>query len=265
MFNLFKNDEKNQPADVKAARAAILKAVKQELQKAEGGEGRNIRGIDLFIAAPDSEKHVYEAAVYADEPGRFKNEVQKIADDYALDLPSTWTLETSHLAELPVEAIRIKGADAALFIRTRDNTIKKSATAFIQILSGEAEQKTYRIDSGDGKINIGRDKNVQTADGFFRLNQIAFPGEISNDINKYISRQHAHIEWNNDTGSFMLYADEGGVPPGNKIKVRSGVSEVLNKLISTQIGHRLDEGDQVILGEGAVIVFTYKEPPNVKQ
>jgi len=265
MFNLFKNDEKNQPADVKAARAAILKAVKQELQKAEGGEGRNIRGIDLFIAAPDSEKHVYEAAVYADEPGRFKNEVQKIADDYALDLPSTWTLETSHFAELPVEAIRIKGTDAALFIRTRDNTIKKSATAFINILSGEAEQKTYRIDSGDGKINMGRDKNVQTADGFFRLNQIAFPGEINNNINKYISRQHAHIEWNNETGSFMLYADEGGVPPGNKIKVRAGASEVLNKLISTQIGHRLDEGDQVILGEGAVIVFTYKEPPKAKQ
>ena len=62
----------------------------------------------------------------------------------------------------------------------------------------------------------------------------------------------------------MLYADEGGVPPGNKVKVRSGTSETLNKLISTQIGHRLDEGDQVILGEGAVIVFTYKEPAHKK-
>ena len=264
MFNLFKNDEKNQPADVKAARAAILKAVKQELQKAEGGEGRNIRGIDLFIAAPDSEKHVYESAVYADDPGRFKNELQKIADDYALELPANWSLEISHLAELPPGATRVKGADAALFIRTKDNTIKKSATAFIQVLGGEAEQKNYRLDSTGAKINIGRDKSVQTADGFFRLNHIAFPGDIDNGINKYISRQHAHIEWNNDTGSFMLYADEGGVPPGNKVKVRSGTSEALNKLISTQIGHRLEEGDQVILGEGAVIAFTYKEPGDTK-
>jgi len=264
MFNLFKNDEKKQPADVKAARAAILKAVKQELQKAEGGEGKNIKGIDLFIAAPDSEKHVYEAAVYAAEPGRLKNEIQKIADDYALDLPATWALDISHLAELPAEAIRVKGADAGLFVRTKDNTIKKSATAFIRILSGEAEKKTYRLESTDGKINIGRDKNVQTADGFFRLNQIAFPGEVSNEINKYISRQHAHVEWNNDTGSFMLYADEGGVPPFNKVKVRPGSGDTLNKLISTQIGHRLDEGDQVILGEGAVIIFTYKEPGHKK-
>ena len=260
MFNIFKNEEKNQPADVKAARAAILKAVKQELQKAEGGEGKNIKGIDLFIAAPDSEKHVYEAALYADEPGRLKDELQKIADDYALELPATWALEVSHLAELPAEAIPVKGADAGLFIRTKDNTIKKSATAFICILSGEAEKKNYRLGSGDGKVNIGRDKSVQTADGFFRLNQIAFPGEIDNDINKYISRQHAHIEWNNESGSFMLYADEGGVPPGNKVKVRSGPGDTLNKLISTQVGHRLDEGDQVILGEGAAFVFTYKEP-----
>jgi hypothetical protein len=264
MFNLFKNDEKNQPADVKAARAAILKAVKQELQKAEGGEGKNIKGIDLFIAAPDSEKHVYESAVYAEEQGRLKNEIQKIADDYALDLPANWTLDISHLGELPVEAIRVKGVDAALFIRTKDNTIKKSATAFIRILSGEAEKKTYRLESTDGKVNIGRDKSVQTADGFFRLNQIAFPGEIDNEINKYISRQHAHIEWNNETGSFMLYADEGGVPPGNKVKVRAGATEALNKLISIQIGHRLEEGDQVILGEGAAIVFTYKESGHKK-
>src|SRR6185503_11043482 len=264
MFNLFKNDEKNQPVDVKAARAAILKAVKQELQKAEGGEGKNIKGIELFIAAPDNEKHVYEAAVYAEEPARLKNEIQKIADDYALELPAAWTFDISYLAELPAEATPVKGAHAALFIRTKDNTIRKSATAFINILSGEAEKKSYRLESTDGKTNIGRDKNVQTADGFFRVNQIAFPGEGKNEINKYISRQHAHIEWSNDTGSFMLYADEGGVPPANKVKVRSASSETLNKLISTQIGHRLDEGDQVILGDGAVIVFTYKEPGHKK-
>ncbi|TWI95033.1 FHA domain-containing protein [Mucilaginibacter frigoritolerans] len=260
MFNIFKNDKKNQPADVKAARAAILKGIKLELQKAEGGEGKNIKGIDLFIATPDSEKHVYEAAVYADEPGRLKNEVQKIADDYALDLPANWTLDISHLAELPTEAISVTGADAGLFIRTKDNMIKKSATAFIRILSGEAEKKIYRLESTDGKTNIGRDKSVQTTDGFFRFNQIAFPGEVDNEINKYISRQHAHIEWNNEAGSFMLYADMGGVPPGNKVKVRAGATEALNKLISTQIGHRLEEGDQVILGDGAVIDFTYKEP-----
>jgi hypothetical protein len=260
MFNFFKKEEENQPGgDVKTVRAAILQAVKHELQKAEGGEGKNIKGLDLVITAPDSEKHVYEAAVYAEEPGRLKDDIQKIADDYALDLPVNWSLEISYNTELPSEARPIKGADAGLFIRTKDNTIRKSATAYIKVLNGEAEEKAYTIHSEGGKLNIGRDKSAQVDEGFFRLNQIAFPGDINNDINKYISRQHAHIEWSNDTGSFMLYADEGGVPPNNKVKVRSATSEMLNKLVSTQIGHRLEEGDQVILGESAVILFTYKE------
>lgn len=258
MFNFFKNEGESQHGDVKGVRAAILQAVKQELQKAEGGEGKNIRGIDLFITAPDNEKHVYEAAVYADEAGRLKDDIQKIADDYALDLPLSWTIEISYVQELPDVARAVKGANAGLFIRTKDNTVQRSATAYIKILNGKAEQDIYEIHSEGGKLNIGRDSSTQVDDGFFRLNQIAFPGNINNDINKYISRQHAHIEWNNETGSFMLYADNGGVPPNNKIKVRSASSETLKKLVSTQIGHRLEEGDQIVLGESAVMLFTYK-------
>ena len=264
-FNLFKKEENEHSADVKTARAAILKKIKSELQKAEGGEGSHITGIDLFIAAPDNQKHVYEAAVYADDPGKLKDEIQKIADDYALGLPVSWTLDVSYKAELPPEASLVKGAAAAMFIRTKDNSIKKSATAFITILNGEAEKKVYELNSASGKINIGRDSNVQVAGGFFRLNHIAFPGGSKNEVNKYISRQHAHIEWSNENGSFMLYADEGGIPPGNKIKVKTAANETLNKLSSTQVGHRLEEGDQVILGEGAVIAFSYKEPQGKKK
>jgi hypothetical protein len=259
MFDLFKRDEDKQPQDVKAVRAAILSCIKQELQKAEGGEGKNIKGIYLFIAGAESERHIYEAALYTEEPDRFKDEIQKIADDYALDIPQTWVFDVSFPDEMPAEALLIKDLYAGLFIRTKDNTIQKSATAYITILSGEAEKSVYQIHSADGKINIGRDKNAQVADGFFRLNHIAFPGDSGNECNKYISRQHAHIEWNKENSAFMLFADEGGVPPGNKVKIRSAISESLNKLNSTQIGHKLEEGDQVILGESAVIAFSYKE------
>lgn len=259
MFNFLKKEEENQPGDVKVVRAAILQSIKQELQKAEGGEGKNIKGIDLFITAPDSEKHVYEAALYNDEPGRLKDEVQKIADDYALDLPTAWTLEIIYIAELPEATRPVKGANAGLFIRTKDNMVQRSATAYIKVLNGKAEQDIYEIHSEDGKQNIGRESRAQVNDGFFRMNRIAFPGDIDNEINKYVSRQHAHIDWDNETGSFMLYADDGGVPPYNKVKVKQAASDTLNKLTSTQIGHRLEEGDQIVLGESAVILFSYKK------
>jgi len=257
MFDIFKKGDNKPPQDVKAVRAAILSFVKKELQKAEGGEGRNIKGLYLFIVCSESERHMYEAAVYLDEADRFKKDIQKIADDYALDLPDSWLLDISFPAEMPAEALPIKGLDAGLFIRTKENTIQKSATAYIKVLAGVAEKKVYKINSTEGKVNIGREKNAQVNDGFFRTNQIAFPGD-KDPGNKFISRQHAHIEWNNENGCFMFFADEGGIPPGNKVKVRSAATETLNKLISTQIGHKLDEGDQVILGESAVIAFSYK-------
>jgi hypothetical protein len=90
MFDLFKN----RPRDVKEIRNAILQFIKEQLQKAEGGEGSNIRGLYLYINCGDDEKHLYELAVFYDSPDRFKNdEVQKIADDFAIALPAGWTLE----------------------------------------------------------------------------------------------------------------------------------------------------------------------------
>ncbi|MDB5111685.1 MAG: hypothetical protein JWR67_2799 [Mucilaginibacter sp.] len=258
MFDLFKKDENKSPADVKEVRHSLLQFIKQELQKAEGGEGRNIKGINLFICSKNNEKHIYEAAVYLEEEGRFKNEVQKIADDYALNLPQNWVMNIDFPDEMPPEAIKITNLDAGMFIRTKDNTIQKNAAAYIRILSGEAVKQEYQITSTDGKINIGRERRAQVADGFFRLNHIAFPGDSTNENNKFISRQHAHIEWDNDSSCFMFFADEGGVPPGNKVKIRSATNEHLIKLNSVEMGHRLEEGDQIVLGESAVIEFSYK-------
>ena len=255
MFEIFNTDAES-PQDVKSLRDALLRSIKEELQIVEGGEGKHIRGIQLFITCPENEKHVYESAVYIEEPQLFKQEVQRIADDYALDLPQGWTLEINFVDIFPPEAKKLAEVHAALFIKTRQQEIHKTGTAYIRVLSGQAEKEEYEIRSDSGKITIGREKRAQTDDGFFRINTIAFPGDCGNDCNKYISRQHAHIEWNNDAGCFMLFADDGGVPPKNKIKIKSIDNDNPIKLNSTHIGHRLKGGDQVILGETAVIEFS---------
>jgi hypothetical protein len=262
MFNLFKSDKENRPADVKGIRYELLQFIKQELQKAEGGEGGNIKGLNLYISCSSAECAVYEAAVYIDEPEIFKDEVQRIADDYAVNLPESWQLDVVLNQDFPPEAVKSDKLDAAFFIKTSKNFIKQSATAYIRALSGETDQKEYKLTSEGDKIHIGRDKKAQGDDGFFRTNHIAFPSDSANDSNKYVSRQHARIEWNNDAGRFMLYADEGGIPPRNKIKIRSEKSEDVIKLTSTHIGHQLQEGDQIILGESAVLEFSYQPATN---
>lgn len=255
MFEIFNTDAES-PQDVKSLRDALLRSIKEELQIVEGGEGKHIRGIQLFIICAENEKHIYESAVYLEEPLLFKQEIQRIADDFALDLPQSWTLEITFVDTYPPEAKKLAEVHAALFIKTRQQVIKKSGTAYIRVLSGKAEKEEYEINSSSGKITIGRERRTQTDDGFFRINTIAFPGDSGNESNKYISRQHAHIEWNNDAGCFMLFADEGGIPPKNKIKIKSIDDDNPIKLNSTHIGHHLKEGDQIILGETAVIEFS---------
>jgi hypothetical protein len=130
------------------------------------------------------------------------------------------------------------------------------ATAYLKVRAGQAEKTEYTITSTSGRICIGREKKVVTSGGFYRENTIAFTG--NNEINKFVSRQHAHIEFDNDSGYFILYADEGGVPPKNKMKLRSMKNDQPVKLYSTGIGHRLEEGDQILLGESALLEFSYK-------
>ena len=258
IFNLFGSDGKDRPDDVKGVRHNLLQFIKQELQKAEGGEGSNIKGLSLYLNCDAANRHLYEAAVYAEEPAKFRDEIQKIADDYDLGLPDRWTLEVMFDEDVPEEAVKLKKLDAAFFIKTGKHFTKQIATAYIRVLSGETELKEYKLTSGEDKYNIGRDKKAQADDGFFRTNQIAFPSESGNAANKYVSRQHAHIEWNVDRQRFMLFADEGGVPPRNKVKIREAKNENVIKLHSDTIGHGLQEGDQVILGESAVLEFSYQ-------
>jgi len=258
MFSLFSKNTPEKPQDVKAIREAILVFIKQELQKMEGGEGKHIKGFQLYIACMPVEKYMYESAVFADEENHFKNEVQRIADDFAIDLPKTWTMETVFIDEIPQQAIKMPNLEVALYIKTPEHAaVQKSGTAYIKILNGEAERAEYTIKSSDGKINIGREKQAQDSDGFIRVNNIAFPDASTNECNKYISRQHAHIEWSNDAEAFMLFADDGGVPPRNKVKVRSIKEHNSVKLTFTELGHALHEGDQIILGESAVLEFSY--------
>jgi pSer/pThr/pTyr-binding forkhead associated (FHA) protein len=255
MFDFFKS----KPQDVKALRGAILQFIKEQLQKIEGGEGASIRGLYLFINCPDEEKHLYESAVFANEENKFKEEeIQRIVDDYALELPDTWTFEIVFTDKFPAEAIKASDVDVALFVSTQKNkALHKHATAVITVLNGHAEQDTYTISSTTGKINIGREKLVQTADGFYRKNFIAFTSAENSEVNRSVSRQHAHIDWDAESGNFLLYADDGGIPPYNKMKVRDE-SGTVKKLQSKEIGHRLQEGDQIILGESAVLEFSWK-------
>ncbi|MFT3907961.1 MAG: FHA domain-containing protein [Ferruginibacter sp.] len=255
MFNLFKE----RTADVKNIRSVLLQFIKEKLQRAEGGEGANINGIYLYINCSDSERYLYESAVFNNTPGKFRDELQRIADDYAIQLPSSWKLEIAFTDKYPEASYIATAINTALFISTRKTgAANKKTRGFVRILNGHAEKDIYVIEPSSEKINIGREAKTQLSEGSVRMNTIAFTAIGTTDVNRSVSRQHAHIEWESSTGSFLIFADEGGVPPYNKMKIRTtdGVSV---KMQAIEVGHRLQEGDQVILGDTAVLEFTYVE------
>ena len=256
MFDFLKS---KQARDVKGIRNSVVQFIKEQLQNYEGGEGSNISGLILYVTCPENEKHLYEGAMFLNEANRFKeDEIQKIADDFAIHLPSNWTLDIVFANEYPNEAIKAKGIYAALYIST--NKLPKTTSyykAVIKVLSGVTEQESYDLVPSKNKINIGREKKVQVSEGFYRENEIAFIGN-ENTSNRSVSRQHAHIEWDIQKGTFYLFADEGGIPPYNKMKVKTDEGNIL-RLQSAEIGHRLKNGDQIILGESAVLEFLAAE------
>ena len=85
---------------------------------------------------------------------------------------------------------------------------------------------------------------------------LLFYPRCNTDINRSVSRQHAHIEWEPGSGSFLAFADAGGIPPNNKMKIRTAEGQLI-KMQAIEVGHRLQEGDQVILGDAAVLEFSY--------
>ena len=245
----------SRPSDIKGIRNALVMFIKEQLQKAEGGEGKNIKGLSLYITCGEEERHLYEGALYADDEDKFKEEeVQKIADDFAISLPEDWTFDFEFVEQAPDEAIKATQIDAALYISTKKKPrIYTDTTAYIKVLVGETEKEVYELAPTMGKITIGREKQVQTVNGFYRENIIAFTG-TANESNRSVSRQHAHIEWDTERGAYYLYADEGGIPPYNKMKVKAE-DGIPVKLQTIEIGHRLQEGDQIILGDSAVLEF----------
>lgn len=261
MFNLFKKNTADQPLDVKILRERILQFIKMELQKSEGGEGAHIETLAIFAAPAATDKHLYEAALYVADQERLKMEIQRIADNFAVNLPATWRLELHLQDALPEDGIHYHELPVSMTIHHQVIAAPEVPVhytkASIMVMTGTAEHHSYVITSKSGRVNIGREKDTSTNSGAIRVNQIAFPNDDTAVGNKYVSRQHAHLEWDEKKSGFLLFADEGGIPPGNKTKVQSEGEESQIKLNSAQIGHLLKDGDQLIIGESVVLKFNY--------
>jgi hypothetical protein len=121
----------------------------------------------------------------------------------------------------------------------------------LTVLSGTADRRVYVFAAG--RVDIGRRADVVDArQRLVRTNNVAF-SEDGADINRTVSRRHAHIVYGATDREYRLWDDRSAhgtavVRGGRTIPVPSGSR-----------GTRLQSGDEIVVGQARLRVAL--EPP----
>jgi hypothetical protein len=227
---------------------AIVDAVEHEIQS--GGRGTRVfpfNTIDVSLLAPsDQARARLEAVVDGDVPLRHRiaerlraagcrDTELVVRIDYVPLAPEHWTNPQFSIAfsRLAREAPVVEAPEDG------------PARIELTVTRGAAERWTYLFTAH--RIDLGRGNDVRDSrNGLVRTNQVAF--SEADDLNRSVSRQHAHIVYDRQAAQFRLY-DDGSVH-GTRI-VRKG------KTLAVPWGGRggrLRSGDEIELGEARVRV-----------
>jgi hypothetical protein len=121
--------------------------------------------------------------------------------------------------------------------------------ARLVVQSGLAKVTELRL--GKARTHIGREIDVYSNRGLHRRNDLAFMEDTN--VNRTVSREHAHIRHDRATGEYRLFNDRWyphGAECGTWI-VRDGISHEVHR--DTR-GTRLEHGDEIHFGR-AVVLF----------
>jgi hypothetical protein len=116
----------------------------------------------------------------------------------------------------------------------------------LTVVAGTADRKVVLFDGG--RIDIGRRAEVLNArQRLVRTNHVAFTEE-GEDVNRTVSRRHAHIIYNPSAREYRLWDDRSAhgtalVRGGRMIPVPSGAR-----------GTRLQSGDEIVVGQARLRV-----------
>jgi hypothetical protein len=121
----------------------------------------------------------------------------------------------------------------------------------LTVLTGAADRRVYVFDAG--RVDIGRRAEVvDDRQRLVRTNNVAFSEEGA-DVNRTVSRRHAHIIYSAASREYRLWDDRSAhgtavIRNGRTIPVPPGTR-----------GTRLQSGDEIIVGQARLRVML--EPP----
>lgn len=236
---------RDEPEELAEIRLAVLD---QARAKSYRSGGRKVFPFDLLHV----ELRGVEESRHAIFSGRFfrqylEQEVHAALRDAGCRFPENLRLEVKATVGLP------KPGEPWLIVDASSQGESVKPAARLVVMAGDANAAEIHLDKA--RTNIGRVVDVYRDAGLFRRNDLAFAADT--EINRSVSREHAHILFDRATGEYRLFNDRW-YPRGDSSQPECGIWIVRDgqslEVHRNARGARLEPGDEIHFGR-AVVVF----------
>ena len=231
------------PPELAEIRFAVLEEVRRHSYRAGA---RMVLPFDLVRV---SMRGVEESRAAAFRSGFFRSylehEIQGNLRADSVRFPEQLRVEVAVATGLPLP----NEAWLTVAIGSQEHPAGSGKPARLVVRQGSANAPELPI--AKPRVHVGREVDVYRNGGMRRRNDLAFVED--SEVNRSVSREHAHIDYDHTTGEYRLFNDRWyarGTDCGTRI-VRDGVSLEVHR--DTR-GTRLEPGDEIHLGR-AVVTF----------
>ncbi|SOD80086.1 FHA domain-containing protein [Spirosoma fluviale] len=208
------------------------------------------------------EEDVYNVALWASQPGKFRNELaRQLADNY-IQLPADWRFSYAFYSDA-LPPCTYRDGNLGLIIPDKSRPDTSPLLARLVAVKGQTEQDAYELNPVQKtSYCIGRGHSTQAASGRVRTNDIVVLNDDDPGFdaergagNGAVSRAHATIRYDAARRQYSLLADPGGLPAsGNKTKIFHPDGS-LDRADIPGMGYPLQHGDQIELGGEVTLLF----------
>jgi len=240
----------DEPPELAEIRLAVLDQIRE---KSYRSGGKKVFPYDLLRVQLRGVEES-RCAVYG---GRFfrkylEQEVRGALVHSACRYPESLRVEVDVTPGLP------QRGETWLVVETALQEQSTGGKAVARLVVREGAANVTEIPLNKARTNVGRAVDVMRSEGLHRRNDLVFAADT--EVNRSVSREHAHIGFDKATGEYRLFNDRwyqlGGHDCGTWI-VRDGMSLEVHR--NTR-GTILEPGDEIHFGL-AVVLFQLTAAP----
>ena len=238
---------KQEPPEVAEIRFALLDEIRKKSHRSGGKRVFPYNFVRIHVrGVEDSRSQIFKADFFKQY---FEQEIRRALAKAECKYPEDLEVDVNVTSEFP-------GPDGIwLWVETETQKRKPRVPvrrgAKVCVVEGNANCSELALDKA--RTNIGRTVNVYRDEGLSRRNDLVFTEET--EINRTVSREHAHILYDAASGDYRIYNDrwyrrnEKGEGSCGIWIVRDGLSREVHR--NTR-GTRLEPGDEIHLGKAVV-------------